>query len=827
MKKISLSVFLVAFITTALIAGGKKEDGEHLLKMVASGKSEKINKMLKTGMNLDTTDDKGRTALHIAVETEALDIVSLLISQGAEKNIQDNQGRTPLLIAVNNDNLDAIRLLSDAGADFSIVDKEGNSPASVSLLKPINLLRHLVNEKNVNNPAIDGQPLLHTTARLGLYDYLEILLDKGADTTLRDNQGFSALDSALTPKVSYEQILSATAIIKAGSLPPQNEDWLYILEPVSTNNLNIRSEEGAAAMHHAAEHNHIAMIQYLIRNGAEIETKNLPGDTALHIAIRNGYGTVAKLLIDAGVDVDEINYSGNAPLHDAQLTDDRYALSYMLLNAGANPDIRDADGNTPLHLVSMLHSEIAIARLLLNRGALIGLRNKEGSTPLLLAVEARDRELSELFIENGADIFARNSKALTPAQRALSYGVEFSSWFFADTVVEEVDNVGRGVLHMAAAMRVPSEILAVVLNTKVNPNLRDYNGNTALHYALVDKNIPLAVTLVNYGSNVFIENNDGESPLIHAFNHGPEFASQFLIRIQKPIDREGNTPIFHAIRWQYPDVVQAILDTDEDTTHQNLQGNTMLHEAAHAGSSQIAVILLNAGANPNATDNIDRSPIHHAVIWGTLNILKLCVEKGGDIDLKDAEGQTVLHMAASAGNNEILSWLLSSQVGSQIAIDSRDSKGQTALFLAAKFNKRRACSILLENGANLLTRDRFGRTALHAALAAQSIESSRVLIEAGGDMFALDSAGQTPFDLLMIGGMELLSGLMDRELLDNQDNMGNTLLHRAILSDASDSIIHLLISSGADKEARNAAGASPLDLAREMGRKTIIPLLSM
>jgi len=826
MRKITFTIPLLILIPAVLIARGKNDE-ERLLDMTASGETEEISKLLKTGMNLDAADDSGSTALHIAARIGASDIVSLLIAQGAEKNVQDMQGRTPLLIAAKNDDLEVIQLLSDAGADFSITDEEGNSPASLSFSKPVNQLSYLVNEGNVDSPAIDGRPLLHVSAELGLYEYLRVLLDEGADAALEDEQGLLALDSALTPKVSFKQIQCAAELIRAGSFPPRDENWLYIFDPISTGNLNIRSEQGATPMHHAAEHNHIGMVQYLIKNGAEISARDLPGDTALHIAVRRGHGTVANLLIDAGVGVDVRNYSGNTPMHDALLSSDGLALSYILLNAGANPDIMDGDGNTPLHLAALLRSETAITHLLLSRGALVDLRNREGSTPLLLAVEAQSRELSELLIENGANVFARNNKNLTPAQRALGYGAEFTSWFFTNSMVREVDSMGRSVLHIAAMMRVPSETLAVLLKSRLNPNLRDYNGNTALHYAMEDRNIPLAVTLVSHGSNVFIENNDGKSPLIHAFNHGSEFTNQFLIRISKPIDREGNLPIFHAVRWNYSDVVRAIIEADNGVNHQNLQGNTVLHEAAHAGFPQIAAILLDAGANPNTSDSVGRTPVHHAVIWGAFEVLKLLLENGGDINLKDDEGHTALHMAASAGANYILTWLLSSQIGSQIAIDSRDNNGQTALFHAAKFDKRQSCSILLENGADSLIRDRFGRTALHAALAAQGVESSRVLIEAGGDLFAIDSAGQTPFDLLMMGGMSFLPEVMDHNLLNSQDNMGNTLLHRAIISGASDGIIHMLIGRGADRKARNAAGASPLDLAREMGRDAIIPLLSM
>jgi ankyrin repeat protein len=89
----------------------------------------------------------------------------------------------------------------------------------------------------------------------------------------------------------------------------------------------------------------------------------------------------------------------------------------------------------------------------------------------------------------------------------------------------------------------------------------------------------------------------------------------------------------------------------------------------------------------------------------------------------------------------------------------------------------------------------------------------------------VDGSGRTPFDLAMEDGPALLSGLMDRSIVNKQDNSGNTPLHLAVIAGADEEVIRILLDEGADRRARNASGKTPGDMALNMGNETIAALV--
>ncbi|MCK5249688.1 MAG: ankyrin repeat domain-containing protein, partial [Spirochaetaceae bacterium] len=392
---------------------------------------------------------------------------------------------------------------------------------------------------------------------------------------------------------------------------------------------------------------------------------------------------------------------------------------------------------------------------------------------------------------------------------------------FTGIHLTETDNEGRSVLHMAVAMEAATDTLKVLLDAGALPNLRDFKGETALHYAVSGSIIPQATTLLDYDADPFLENNEGITPLIQAFDQGPEITIGFLsgrIDIQ---DRWGNTPLFHSVHWKHPIIVEALLSAGADPRHKNRQESTVLHEAVHTNSLETASLLIDAGSDPNARDDLGHTPFHEAVTWGTFEILRLLTERGAQKDARDNTGQTALHMAAFAGNDEIAEWLLSSGASP----DVRDNNGQSPLFIAAESDRVNTAKLLLDNGASLLMRDNNGRTALHIAVAGGRASSSMFLIKSGSDLFAVDGSGKTPFDLAMESGTAFMSALMDHNLVNRQDNMGNTPLHIAVISNADETIVRILLEKGADRLARNASGKTPSDLAGDMGDEVIAALV--
>lgn len=836
MKKIILIVF-VSLMSFSLWAGGQKdsessdnvgiepgkkgETEESLLILAETGDTAGVERMLKVDINLNETDESGRTALHAAAESGNLEIVTVLLLRGAEIDRKDDLGRSPLLLAVSAGRSDVVEALSLAGADISLVDESGKSPASLCLDTATVQLPYLLNGENINLDVIDGKPMLNAAAYRGLHELLPVIIDEGADIVKQDAEGLTALDNALSGNVFLNKAISASVLLKAGSPPPKDENWLYIVEPLRTDNLEIRFDYGSTALHFASGRGHEGMVQYLLQNGANVDARDQPGNTALHVAVRKGYRRIATLLLDSGSDVNVRDYNGNAPIHESLTANDEYAITSMLLDRGADPNIKNGSGSTPLHLTVLLMSEVSGARLLIDRGAAVDPRDRTGNTPLLLAVEAADRDLAELFLAEGADIFARNNKALTPAEGALRFGPEVTSWFFTGSRLTETDNEGRSVLHFAVAMGVSTDTLEVLLKAGAIPDIRDSNGETALHYAVEKNNISLAVSLLDNGADPFIENNDGMTPLVLAFSLGGVTTVGILNGRIDMEDRWGSTALFHAISWDFPVIVEALLGAGTDPRHRNKQGSTPLHESVHTDSLEIASMLLAAGANPNTGDDLGRTPVHDAVLWNTFQILRLLAANGAQIDARDGTGQTGLHMAAFAGNDDIAEWLLVSGA----TVDVRDNNGQTPLFIAAESDHVETIGLLLRNDANLLLRDNYGRTVLHSSIAAGRTASSLYLIQSGSDIFAIDGSGKSPLDLAMEGGTTLLASLIDKTMVNSQDNMGNTPLHLAVMAKADDGIIRIILDQGADRRARNASGKTPGDIALEMGNTALAAMV--
>ncbi len=97
----SLIFFLTIFFICnfSIICQGQTNLKKKLFSAAKSGKTNKMEKILNTGMDLETTDNIGQTPLHIASIYGRPKVVELLLSKGANPNTKDNLGRTPMFAA--------------------------------------------------------------------------------------------------------------------------------------------------------------------------------------------------------------------------------------------------------------------------------------------------------------------------------------------------------------------------------------------------------------------------------------------------------------------------------------------------------------------------------------------------------------------------------------------------------------------------------------------------------------------------------------------------------------------------------------------------------
>jgi ankyrin repeat protein len=264
--------------------------------------------------------------------------------------------------------------------------------------------------------------------------------------------------------------------------------------------------------------------------------------------------------------------------------------------------------------------------------------------------------------------------------------------------------------------------------------------------------------------------------------------------------------------------------------------------AAARGDTAAVQQLLQQGAHIEATDKWGSTPLLQAVQNGKIEVVKLLLGKGANIEAASGDG-TSLILAAAAGNIEIVQVLLEKGANT----GATDGSGDTALLKAVNRRDNNLVKLLLEKGANTQAKNRNGFMALYLAASGGNVEGVKLLLEKGAkdsvDGMALHGAagnGQAEVVKLLLehgantaardrlGYTALLAAAEQNKAnavkqlleggakLDARDDHGETALHLAAHR-GSTAVVELLLDKGANIEVRANDGFTPLLCAAEAG----------
>ncbi|MEL7472399.1 MAG: ankyrin repeat domain-containing protein [Planctomycetota bacterium] len=256
-----------------------------------------------------------------------------------------------------------------------------------------------------------------------------------------------------------------------------------------------------------------------------------------------------------------------------------------------------------------------------------------------------------------------------------------------------------------------------------------------------------------------------------------------------------------------------------------------LHEASAQGDVARMRSELDAGVAVDATTEgaetwmRGMTPLMLAIFHKQPDSVSLLLERGADPDATASDGRTPLIYAAGWGSADTVRELLERDV----TIDARARDGWTALMMASgSRGDPESVELLIAKGANTSFRNKWGQTALHLSAVSRDERKIRALLAGGADVSVRDNEGATPLSILAANDAdaellaELIEAAGDPRVVNAADNDGITPLMRAADRGDADKVL-VLLNAGADTEPADVDGRTALEWAEtrddELGRR--------
>ncbi|XP_070308446.1 ankyrin-2 isoform X44 [Odocoileus virginianus] len=617
-----------------------------------------VQELLGRGSAVDSATKKGNTALHIASLAGQAEVVKVLVKEGANINAQSQNGFTPLYMAAQENHIDVVKYLLENGANQSTATEDGFTPLAVALQQGHNQAVAILLENDTKGKV--RLPALHIAARKDDTKSAALLLQNDHNADVQSKSGFTPLHIA----AHYGNVNVATLLLNRGAA------------------VDFTARNGITPLHVASKRGNASMVKLLLDRGAQIDAKTRDGLTPLHCAARSGHDQVVELLLERGAPLLARTKNGLSPLHMAAQGDHvecvkhllqhkapvddvtldyltalhvaahcgHYRVTKLLLDKRANPNARALRGETALHMAARA-GQVEVVRCLLRNGALVDARAREEQTPLHIASRLGKTEIVQLLLQHMAHPDAATTNGYTPLHISAREGqVDVASVLLeAGAAHSLATKKGFTPLHVAAKYG-SLDVAKLLLQRRAAADSAGKNGYTPLHIAAKKNQMQIASTLLNYGAETNIVTKQGVTPL--------HLASQ-----------EGHT-----------DMVTLLLEKGANIHMSTKSGLTALHLAAQEDKVNVADILTKHGADQDAHTKLGYTPLIVACHYGNVKMVNFLLKQGANVNAKTKNGYTPLHQAAQQGHTHIINVLL--QHGAKP--NATTANGNTALAIAKR-----------------------------------------------------------------------------------------------------------------------------------------------
>eukprot|EP00041_Stephanoeca_diplocostata_P012583 m.210636 g.210636 ORF g.210636 m.210636 type:complete len:478 (+) comp19012_c0_seq3:112-1545(+) len=320
----------------------------------------------------------------------------------------------------------------------------------------------------------------------------------------------------------------------------------------------------------------------------------------------------------------------------------------------------DSRGNSPL-LWAIRYGHSAVVTVLLRHGAWIDRSDAEGWTPLSTAVHEGHVDIVQALVDSGCNIEATENEGYTALMWAAEEGHEeiINILLTAGARVDAVNNRGGSAL-MWALFENKAEAVKLFLDAGADTNLQDESGFTALHIA-AGKGLASCVSLLlekKHNTNVNVQDGNGVSPLMGAVHRRQLGIVSQLINAGAVLDYQesvtGFTGLIRAIQAGQRDIALTLIDAGADVHIRGHEGNTALMSAAQEGDSTVITALLRRGARIDEADATNGfTALMSAAYFGHKLAVEALLDHNADCARESNDGFVALDYAVDQGHEAI------------------------------------------------------------------------------------------------------------------------------------------------------------------------------
>ena len=413
----------------------------------------------------------------------------------------------------------------------------------------------------------------------------------------------SGLTSQIEPKTistsAKNKVISTSNIQKMANMGLEEELKNEMEE--NPERIDEKDYNGYTCLMYATFHNHLGIINDLIKRGADVNAINKEGLSALHLSCLNGYDDTIQLLIDNGAIVNRRSKSFLTPLHNACCSNFVSSVELLLRNK-CDVNALKADGSTALFDVCMNT---------FNKRSSLDNSNDDSVHMHMLSPQER---IAALLIDSGIDVNLRRKP----------------------------DNTS--ILHLASKKGL-IKIVNMLLKAGASCNVQDRQGNTALHLACCEHFSEIIPLLMDAGADVNICNVKGDTPLHLCCNYSSISSTSFdlkgqldrdrnnayvLLRNGADIDKKNNDnlpPMIGNLFVTKIDIVHMLLDYHNSRDEHVHDDWSYMHIVADIGCYELALEWYNSDTkrldDVFAKNKYGVTPFHIVCFKGHTNMLRL------------------------------------------------------------------------------------------------------------------------------------------------------------------------------------------------------------